>query len=171
MSTEESPVIAAPEAPAPVPEPQAPPPSIAQDILVTTIKEQVVIKKTQPATPPPAEPAETRPRKPKSQTPTISSDKGSEYKSNVQTTKVATTKKTKAPRDYGDRLTLESLSREFRGTSPSVLENIATHPLLFERSFEPLRRPHLSAKSKKVIRDTADLALFAPGLKSLLEVQ
>jgi hypothetical protein len=65
---------------------------------------------------------------------------------------------------------LGDLSRNYRGTSPAVLEGIAHHPALFSRAYEPVN-PRLSAKSKKVIRDTADLAIFSPGLKNLLEVE
>lgn len=69
--------------------------------------------------------------------------------------------------DFAD--VLGSMTREFRGTSPAVLENISCHPLLY-RQYEAPVNPKLSARSKKVIRDASDLALFSPGLKSLLEV-
>lgn len=69
--------------------------------------------------------------------------------------------------DFSD--VLGSMTREFRGTSPAVLENISCHPLLY-RQYEAPVNPKLSARSKKVIRDASDLALFSPGLKSLLEV-
>ncbi|GFS03452.1 catchin protein [Elysia marginata] len=75
------------------------------------------------------------------------------------------------PRDYNSSLDIgASLSREFRGTSPSVIENIATHPLLHSGGFEPLRHPTLSARSRKAFRDASDLVYTAPGLKNLLEV-
>lgn len=69
---------------------------------------------------------------------------------------------------------LGDFSRTYRGTSPAVLEGIATHPLLFNKAFEPYepqRATYVSARSRKVIRDTADLAISSPGLKALLEVQ
>ena len=75
------------------------------------------------------------------------------------------------PRDYSSSLDIgAALSREFRGTSPSVLENIATHPLLHSGGFEPLRHPTLSARSRKVFRQASDLVYTSPGLKNLLEV-
>ena len=75
------------------------------------------------------------------------------------------------PRDYSSAMDIgASLSREFRGTSPCVIENIASHPLLYSGGFEPLRHPSLSARSRKVIRQASDLAYTAPGLKNLLEV-
>lgn len=73
-------------------------------------------------------------------------------------------------REYGDRLGIASLTRDFRGTSPSVIENIATHPLLYSSAYEPIKNPRLSARSKKVLRATCDLGIVAPGLRSLLEV-
>jgi hypothetical protein len=76
-------------------------------------------------------------------------------------------------REYVDtnRL-LSDLSRDYRGTSPAVLENIATHPALYSKQYMPDRyRPTLSARSRKVIRDAEDLALVTPGLKHMLEVQ
>lgn len=162
-----------------VPEPQAPPPSAADESVITTVKEQVIIKKTEPVKQPSASPVrtdqETRPRKPKSSQPAASTPKGGYSESQTtKTSKVSSTStKTygKSTRDHGDWLGIESLAREFRGTSPSVLENIATHPLLFNSKYEPLRNPGLSAKSKKAIRDASDLALTAPGLKGILEVQ
>ncbi|RUS81847.1 hypothetical protein EGW08_010370 [Elysia chlorotica] len=75
------------------------------------------------------------------------------------------------PREYASTLDIgAALSREFRGTSPSVLEKIASHPLLQSGGFEPLRHPSLSARSRKVLRQAGDLVYTAPGLKNLLEV-
>lgn len=69
--------------------------------------------------------------------------------------------------DFSD--ILGSMSREFRGTSPAVLENISCHPLLYKTYDMPIN-PKLSARSKKVIRDASELGQFSPGLKTLLEV-
>lgn len=90
-------------------------------------------------------------------------------------TQVSTTTKTsvRSFREYTDTSTLLSdLSRDYRGTSPAVLESIATHPALYSSKYLVERmRPHLSARSRKVIRDAEDLAIAAPGLKHMLEVQ
>lgn len=176
----------APAPASPAPEPQARPPvSTIQEEQITTVKEQVVVKKTtSPEKPAPVptvsttpaaashhEQETTRPRKPKS------SSKVAEYSSSSKksssSSKSASSSYGKSSRsEYGDILGVgAALAREFRGTSPSVLENIATHPLLYSPSYEPLKQPHLSARSRKALRDAADLAVIAPGLKNLLEVQ
>lgn len=80
---------------------------------------------------------------------------------------VSTSKKTV---QYQSDDILGDLTRSYRGTSPAVLEGIAHHPALFSRAYEPVN-PRLSAKSKKIIRETSDLAIFSPGLKNLLEVE
>lgn len=80
---------------------------------------------------------------------------------------VSTSKKTV---QYQSDDILGDLTRNYRGTSPAVLEGIAHHPALFSRAYEPVN-PRLSAKSKKIIRETSDLAIFSPGLKNLLEVE
>ena len=166
-------------APAPAPvEPQTPFPGMTLEEQITTVKEQVVVKKTSPEkpapapAPPPPNPVstsdqETRPRKSKKQP----SPKIAEYSSKKpSTTKTSYSKSSRG--EYGDYLGVgAALAREFRGTSPSVLENISTHPLLYSPKYEPLKQPHLSARSRKVLRDAADLAVVAPGLKNLLEVQ
>ena len=122
-------------APAPAVEPQTAPPVVTTEEQITTVKEQVVVKKTSPEKPTPAtapapsptpvsksDQAETRPRKPKSQP----SPKVADYTS----TKASSYKSSRG--EYGDYLGVgAALAREFRGTSPSVLENISTHPLLY----------------------------------------
>jgi len=152
-------------APAPAVEPQTAPPVVTTEEQITTVKEQVVVKKTSPEKPTPvskSDQVETRPRKPKSQP----SPKVADYAS----TKASSYKSSRG--EYGDYLGVgAALAREFRGTSPSVLENISTHPLLYSPKYEPLKQPHLSARSRKVLRDAADLAVIAPGLRNLLEVQ
>lgn len=81
------------------------------------------------------------------------------------------TSKTSVKRSSEYESTIGQLTRDYRGTSPAVLEGIASHPVLYSKAFEStVGRPRLSARSKKIIRDTTDLALVAPGLKSLLEV-
>lgn len=148
------------------------------------VEEAVVITKKTEIKKPSATPVakddeeDTRPRQaPAQQKPPSSSSSHKHSSSSSSKHKSSSSKSTSKsyhsssqPRDYSDRLGISSLSREFRGTSPSVIENIATHPLLFSKGYEPLRNPHLSARSKKVIRDTSDLGIYAPGLKSLLEV-
>ena len=99
-----------------------------------------------------------------------SSDKQKEQSAYSRTSSAASFTSRVTPHrstDFADLL--GSMSREFRGTSPAVLENISSHPLLY-RQYESTVNPKLSARSKKVIRDAADLALFSPGLKLLLEV-
>lgn len=84
-----------------------------------------------------------------------------------------TSSKRQTFREYTDtnRL-LDDLCRDYRGTSPAVLESIATHPALYSKQYMPDRyRPNMSARSRKVIRDAEDLALVTPGLKHMLEVQ
>ena len=67
---------------------------------------------------------------------------------------------------------LSDLSRDYRGTSPSVLENIATQSVAYSRALAPESyKPQLSTKSRRAIRDAEDLALTSPGLKHLLDVQ
>lgn len=168
-------------APAPAVEPQTAPPVITMEEQITTVKEQVVVKKTSPEKPSPApapapsptpvsksDQAETRPRKPKSQP----SPKVAEYTSSTRTPSSKSSYGKSSRGEYGDYLGVgAALAREFRGTSPSVLENISTHPLLYSPKYEPLKQPHLSARSRKVLRDAADLAVIAPGLRNLLEVQ
>ncbi|XP_056018117.1 uncharacterized protein LOC130054023 [Ostrea edulis] len=92
----------------------------------------------------------------------------SDVKTKTTTRKTVSTSK-KTVQYQADDI-LGDLSRNYRGTSPAVLEGIAHHPALFSRAYEPVN-PRLSAKSKKIIRDTADLAIFSPGLKNLLEVE
>lgn len=135
----------------------------------------IVTKKTEPkkpsASPVPRDEnlEETRPRQSSSkQASSSSSSKHKSSSSHKSSTK--SYHSSSQPRDYSDRLGIGGFSREFRGMSPSVVENIATHPLLFNKGYEPLINPILSAKSKKVIRDTSDLGVYAPGLKALLEV-
>lgn len=94
----------------------------------------------------------------------------SSVKSSTRSYQSSSSSQPREYRDYTERLGIASLSREFRGTSPSVIENIATHPLLFSPGYEPIRNPHLSARSKKVLRETSELGVVAPGLKALLEV-
>ena len=127
-----------------------------QDGHVTTVRDHVTVKRATPSKPSPS--PETRPHSSKS-------SKAADYSS----TKSSTSSYNMS--SYGDHLGVGALAREFRGTSPSVIENIATHPLLFEPHYEPLRKPKLSARSKKALRDTADLAVLIPGLRNLLEVQ
>jgi len=92
----------------------------------------------------------------------VSSSSRSSYKSSSRTF-----------REYTDTHNLLSdLTRDYRGTSPSVLENIATHPVLYSRQYMPEKfKPSMSARSRKVIRDAEELAHITPGLKLMLEVQ
>lgn len=131
---------------------------------VTSVAEKITVKKS-PAQTPVAPAPEPAPRPSATETrPAKRSYSDTSYKS---------TTKRQTFREYVDtnRL-LSDLSRDYRGTSPAVLENIATHPALYSKQYMPDRyRPSLSAKSRKVIRDAEDLALYTPGLKHMLEVQ
>lgn len=81
--------------------------------------------------------------------------------------------KQNAFREYTDATRLLSdLSRDYRGTSPAVLENIATHSAIYSSKYMPDKfNPALSARSRKVIRDAEELAVVTPGLKNMLEVR
>lgn len=128
-----------------------------QEQTVSTVTEKITVtkKETKPRTPPPA------PVKP---TMAAQADVSSTTVSSVKSTSV---------REYTDTSTLLSdLSRDYRGTSPAVLESIATHPAIYSSKYLVDRmRPRLSARSRKVIRDAEDLAIATPGLKHMLEVQ
>lgn len=133
--------------------PQPPPldtPS-PQEATITEVKSQAKAK-TNPAPKSETAPAETKTHTTK------------------KTTTSSSTKTSSRSSGYGDYL--DDFSRQYRGASPAVIESIITHPVLFSRSFqyEP-RSTKLSARSKRVIRDSSDLALVSPGLKGLLEVQ
>ena len=134
------------------------------DTTVTSVTEQIVVKKEKP--PAPSETL-TVTKAPKKTTQESLSSKMASSKSYKSSSKRTTF------REYTDSSTLLSdLSRDYRGTSPAVLENIATHPVLYCRQYMPDISPtKLSARSKKVIRDAEDLARTAPGLKNMLEVQ
>lgn len=81
------------------------------------------------------------------------------------------TTKTSVGRSSDYESTIGQLTRDYRGTSPAVLEGIASHPILYSKTFDSkIGRQKLSARSKKILRDTSDLAIVAPGLKNLLEV-
>lgn len=140
---------------------------------VTSVTEKITVRKSPIPTPAPASsvaPAPAPAPKPSgsetySKSVKKSSSDYSSYKSGSY--------KRQTFREYVDtnRL-LSDLSRDYRGTSPAVLENIATHPALYSKQYMPDRyRPTLSARSRKVIRDAEDLALVTPGLKHMLEVQ
>ena len=131
-----------------------------QEETVTSVTEKITVtkKEEKPKTPPsaPAKPA-TKPQ----------------MASSAETVSSRTTTSVKSVREYTDTSHLLSdLSRDYRGTSPAVLESIATHPALYSSRYLVDRmRPHLSARSRKVIRDAEDLASVTPGLKNMLEVQ
>ena len=127
-----------------------------QEETVTSVTEKITVtKKEEKKTPPPA-PAKPAPK------PEM-----------AETVSARTISSTKSVREYTDTSHLLSdLSRDYRGTSPAVLESIATHPALYSTKYRVDKmRPHLSARSRKVIREAEDLAYTAPGLKNMLEVQ
>lgn len=152
------------------------------ETTVTTVKEQVTVtRKKETAKPNPAEPVKMQP----SQSKTSSHIKSSSHGSSKSQTTVKlsagsglTSKYSSGGSKYtvptsraSTRLDYEEYLQEYhRGTSPAVIEGISTHPLLYGKHFEPLRNPKLSARSKKVLRDTADLGIISPGLRALLEV-
>lgn len=150
--------------PAPTREPD--PPVISapapQEDVVTTVKEQVTVKKSAPKpVPAPVPEPETRPRQ----------SKGSKTSTKTSTTKSSSTVKgSRVKSSSGYPSYYSDLQKEFHGVTPSVLDNIGSHPLLFSRAYEPSRYPGLSARSRKFIREAADLACVSPGLKNLLEV-
>lgn len=128
-----------------------------QEQTVSSVTEKITVTKkdTKPKTPPPA------PVKPA-------------MASQAQVSATTTTSvKSSSVREYTDTSTLLSdLSRDYRGTSPAVLESIATHPAIYSSRYMVDRmRPKLSARSRKVIREAEDLAIATPGLKHMLEVQ
>lgn len=102
--------------------------------------------------------------------PTPTSKSSVKTSSSTTSSSKKTVSSTKKTVQYQTDDILGDLSRNYRGTSPAVLEGIAHHPALFSRVYDPVN-PRLSSKSKKIIRETADLALFSPGLKNLLEVE
>lgn len=147
---------------------------------VTAVAEQITVSKK--ASPPPQTSDDTSASK--SETFVVPAKapepKPSKYETKSQTkstkssySSYSRTGSKKSFREYTDtgRL-LHELSRDYRGTSPGVLENIATHPALYSKQYMPdTYRPSLSARSRKVIRDAEELALVTPGLKNMLEVQ
>lgn len=131
---------------------------------VTSVTEKITVKKS-PA-PKPVSPApEPAPRPSGTET--------KPAKRSYSDTTYKTTTKRQTFREYVDtNKLLSDLSRDYRGTSPAVLENIATHPALYSKQYMPDRyRAPLSARSRKVIRDAEELAIVTPGLKHMLEVQ
>ena len=123
----------------------------AREETVTEVADKIPVAVPEIKAPPPPAPA-----KPKMSSHTMSS-------SSVRS----------SYREYADTSSLLSdLSRDYRGTSPAVLEGIATHPALYNHRYLVDRgRPRISARSRKVIRDAEDLAVSAPGLKHMFEVQ
>lgn len=81
-----------------------------------------------------------------------------------------TTTRSSAIRTTDYESNIGQLTKDYRGTSPAVLEGIASQPILYSKAFDKIGNTRLSARSRKILRDTTDLALVAPGLKNLLEV-
>ena len=135
----------------PEPETSAP---VPQEQTVTSVTEKITVTKKETKAQPPPAPAK----------PAMTTQAASSTRTHVKSSSV---------REYTDTSTLLSdLSRDYRGTSPAVLESIATHPALYSHKYLVERmRPSLSARSRKVIRDAEDLAIATPGLKHMLEVQ
>lgn len=86
------------------------------------------------------------------------------------TSRITKTTRTSSIRTADYESTVGQLTKDYRGTSPAVLEGIASQPVLYSKAFDKIGQQKLSARSRKILRDTTDLALVAPGLKNLLEV-
>ena len=142
---------------------------------VTSVTEKLTVtkKEEKPKAPPPAPPKPTA-EQPAAEPPAAKPPAAEpQMASSAETVSARTMTSTKSVREYTDTSHLLSdLSRDYRGTSPAVLESIATHPALYSTRYRVDKmRPHLSARSRKVIRDAEDLAHVQPGLKNMLEVQ
>lgn len=187
MATDGEPVPTQEPAPSPAPPPTVSvnpaPPTVsapAPSEQVTQVKSTVTVKKAEAKKEPSKTTTTTTKTTSKKAEPKPSKTSSSTKSSSSKTTSSKSSSKTSSSRTGDSSYTSRSYKKDYlsdpfddrsvRARSP-VVETILSHPLLFSQRFQPTKfSGKMSARSRKVIRDSQDMTASSPGLRALLEV-